>query len=93
MNFERCWTNYNKNNKLKKDIKSTRMANKEFYNESKKSLDENIISQKSTTKQQDSTTHFNELNNHDIIKPEKTIENDVSIKNRCSKSSFKEVTG
>jgi len=69
------------------------MANKEFCKESKKSLDENIVSQKSTTKQQDSTTHFNELNNHDIIKHEKTIENNVSIKHRCSKNSFKEVTG
>lgn len=91
VSFERCWTKYNKNNKLREDTKSTRMANKELCNEVKESLDENIVSQKSTI---DSTIHFNESNNHNIIESvTKSVENDVSIKNRRSKSPFTEVTG
>ncbi|XP_011695485.1 PREDICTED: uncharacterized protein LOC105454513 [Wasmannia auropunctata] len=95
MNFEHCWTKYNKNNKLKEETKLTRTANKEeLCNEVKESLDESveIISRKSTTDQQD-PIHFNELNDHDIIELAKTMENNVSIKNCHSKNPFTEVTG
>lgn len=71
------------------------MANKELCNEVKESLDKNIVSQKSTIDQQDSARfskiHFNEFNNHINEPVTKTLENDVSIKNSCSKSP--EVTG
>ncbi|KYQ57527.1 hypothetical protein ALC60_03489 [Trachymyrmex zeteki] len=91
MNFERCWTRYNKNNKLKEDKKSIRIANKELCDKAKESLNENIVSPKSTTNQQNSTTR---VPNIDIIKPvEKITENNTSIKNRRSKSLFTEVTG
>lgn len=93
MNFERCWTKYNKNNKLKDDTKSTKMTNKELCNEVQEILVENIVSQKSMTNQQASRTHFNESNNHDVI--ESIVKNmkDNVIKNRRSKSLFTEVTG
>ncbi|KYN30565.1 hypothetical protein ALC56_15261 [Trachymyrmex septentrionalis] len=94
INFERCWTRYNKNNKLKKDTKSIRIANKQLCNKAKESLNENIVSPKSTINQQNSATHFHIPNIDDIIKPiKKTIENNTSIKNRRSRSLFTEVTG
>lgn len=67
------------------------MANKELCNEVKENLVENIVSQKSMTNQQDSTTHFNEATNHDesIVK---TMKDNV-IKNHRSKSLFTEMTG
>ena len=96
MNFERCWTRYNKNNKLKKDIKSIRIANKKLC-KAKENLNENTVSPKSMINQQNSSaTHFHVSEIDDIIKPiEKTIENiyNTSIKNRRSKSLFTEVTG
>ncbi|XP_071628647.1 uncharacterized protein [Temnothorax longispinosus] len=93
-NFERCWKKYNKNNKLKKNTKSSKMPNKELCNKVKESLMENVVSRKSTTDQQNSTTHFNESNNYDITKPvAKNINDNVSIKDRRSKSPFTEVTG
>jgi len=96
MNFERCWTRYNKNNKLKKDIKSIRIANKKLCNKAKENLNENTVSPKSMINQNSSATHFHVPEIDDIIKPiEKTIENiyNTSIKNRRSKSLFTEVTG
>lgn len=92
VNFERCWTKYNKNNKLREDTKSTKIIYNEC-NEIKESLVENTVSRKSATNQQDFTIHFNESNNHDVIEPVvKNLKNDVSIKYR-SKNPFTEVTG
>lgn len=42
MNFEHCWTNYNKNNNL--NTKSTQMMNKELCNKNKENL--NVSSEK-----------------------------------------------
>lgn len=69
------------------------MANKELCNEVKESLVENIVSQKSMTNQQASTTHFNESNNHDVSEPAVNNMKDDVIKNHRSKSLFTEVTG
>lgn len=88
VNFEHCWTKYNKNNKLRKDTESTKMANKELCNEN---FGENVGPGKSTTDQQESTIYFNKSN--DIVEPVKNMKNNVSIKNRLSKSPFTEVTG
>ncbi|XP_036138270.1 uncharacterized protein LOC118644253 [Monomorium pharaonis] len=96
VNFERCWTKYNKNKKLKENTKSSEVTNRKLCNEIKESkniIDENIVLQKLTTDQQDST-HFNESNDQNINESvAKTMENNESIKNCYSKSPVTEVTG
>ncbi|KAL0125524.1 hypothetical protein PUN28_004560 [Cardiocondyla obscurior] len=97
VNFERCWTKYNKNKKLKEKAKSMKIENKELCNVVKDNLVENIISQKETTDRQDSTFYLNKTigcNNHDIIEyAAKNMRDNTSIKSLQSKGSLMKISG